>query len=390
MAYFAPYIDAAGLHIPRYQDILADNIQQAKLIYGQDIYLQNDSQDYQLLSALSVKQYDTLQALVLAYNNRSPSTAIGSGLDAVVRINGIARLPATASTATVTLTGKAGTVIRAGFVMDENKVRWALPDTVTIGTGGTIDVLATAAVKGPIVAGAGTINVIATPQAGWTSVTNTAAATPGRAVETDEELRARQAISTANPSQAPTAGIRGGIASVEGVLRSRVYENDTDQTDSNGLPPHSITAIVNGGDDYEIAYQIYLRKCPGGYTNGTTAVTIVDIKDETSVIRFSRPVMTDIFVNVTIKKLPGYTDDSGIIQALVGFIGSLSIGDDVYISSLIGAALSSMQSLAVPTFTVVSVTAGKSADALSGNDIDIAYNELAQIDSAKITVTVSE
>ena len=66
MAYFAPYIDAAGLHIPTYADILEDLVQQAKLIYGQDIYLDNDSQDYQFISAFAAKAYDVMQGIVLA------------------------------------------------------------------------------------------------------------------------------------------------------------------------------------------------------------------------------------------------------------------------------------------------------------------------------------
>ena len=44
MAYTAPFIDDAGLHVPSYIDIRDDLIEQFKQIYGQDIYLENDSQ----------------------------------------------------------------------------------------------------------------------------------------------------------------------------------------------------------------------------------------------------------------------------------------------------------------------------------------------------------
>ena len=389
MAYVAPYMDSAGIHIPTYQEILEDNIQTARRIYGQDLYLGNDSQDYQLLSALSVKLYDTLQAVVLAYNNRSPLTAIGSGLDALVKINGLKRLAATPSTAQVTLTGVAETVIQGGLVADRNQVQWALPQTVTLNGEGKATVEATATVTGPVQAAAGTITTIVTPQNGWWSVTNPEPAIPGRDVETDEELRARQAISTANPSQAPIEGIRGGVASVPGVLQSKVYENDTDQVDENGLPPHSITAVVEGGDEEEIARQIFLRKTPGGYTNGTTAVEIVDRKGAVNTIRFSRPEPVDIWITLQIKTLPGYVNSLGIVDALVAFVEGLGIGDSVYLSSLIGAALSSMQSLAAPSFTVVSLTAGTSAQGLGSQDIPLAYNQLARTDGGKIAVTVS-
>ena len=93
--YFTPYIDETGLHIPTYNDIRDDMIDGAKTIFGNDIYLENDSADYQLISIFAAKCYDTLQACAIAYNSRSPITAIGSGLDAVVKINGISRKPAT-------------------------------------------------------------------------------------------------------------------------------------------------------------------------------------------------------------------------------------------------------------------------------------------------------
>ena len=64
-----------------------------------------------------------------------------------------------------------------------------------------------------------------------------------------------------------------GIAGVLGVTRYRVYDNDTNMTDKNGIPGHSIAAIVEGGADKDIAEQIYLRKGPGGGTYGNAAIS---------------------------------------------------------------------------------------------------------------------
>ena len=91
MAYFEPYIDDAGLHVPGYIDIRDDLIEKFKQIYGQDIYLDNDSQDYQMISAFALKTYDTMQMLQIIYNNRGPKTAVGTALDSIVKLNGIKR-----------------------------------------------------------------------------------------------------------------------------------------------------------------------------------------------------------------------------------------------------------------------------------------------------------
>lgn len=66
MTYFKPYVDSTGLHIPTYNDILEDMIAAMKQIYGDDIYLDNSSPDYQLLSIFALKQSDTLQAMAYA------------------------------------------------------------------------------------------------------------------------------------------------------------------------------------------------------------------------------------------------------------------------------------------------------------------------------------
>ena len=59
MAYFTPYIDETGFHFPTYQDIVDDMVAGAKSIFGSDIYLENDSADYQLISIFALKTQST-------------------------------------------------------------------------------------------------------------------------------------------------------------------------------------------------------------------------------------------------------------------------------------------------------------------------------------------
>jgi uncharacterized phage protein gp47/JayE len=116
MAYKAPSIGPAGLTIPSYQDILQDNLQGYLNIYGQNQYVGVDSAIYQLLSIISLKMSDLCQGLQFVYNQRSPQTAVGVGLDGVIELNGIARLPYTNSTASETITGTSGTIIVNGII----------------------------------------------------------------------------------------------------------------------------------------------------------------------------------------------------------------------------------------------------------------------------------
>src|SRR6476620_3815383 len=101
MTYAPPKVGPAGLSIPTYQDILDGLVENFKSVYGQDVYLGNDSADFQFLAILATFMSDNFQAIQLAYNNTSPATAIGAGLDRVVKVNGLNRKPTSPSTVTV-------------------------------------------------------------------------------------------------------------------------------------------------------------------------------------------------------------------------------------------------------------------------------------------------
>jgi uncharacterized phage protein gp47/JayE len=360
MVYTAPYIDDAGLHIPSYTDIRDDLIEQFKRIYGQDIYLNNDSQDYQMISIFALKIYDTMQLLQIVYNNRSPKTAVGTALDSIVKLNGIKRKKASYSTCTLTITGDDGTVIAAGVAEDEAGNKWNLPKNITL-SAATTEVTAQCDTLGAIEAPVGSITKISNPQKGWISVTNKVAAIPGKPVETDEQLRYRQSISVAIPSQNMLNGTIAGIASVSGVTRYKVYDNDTNQTDSNGIPGHSIAAIVEGGLDEDIAEQIYLRKGPGGGTYGDISATYINVDGLPNVIRFYRPKYVLIDVTVGIKKNTGYATNTkeNVKKNIESYINKLDIGYNVSMTGLLTAVTGSVMQLAQPEFSLKEITANK-------------------------------
>jgi len=396
VSYFTPFIDSSGLHLPTYQDILEDMIDLMKSIYGQDIYLGNDAVDYQFLSILALKIADSYQAVQYAYNARSPQTAIGATLDSIVKLNGLERKAAGYSTCEVTLTGTPFTEIKKGSVKDTSGLIWDLPASVVIGSNGTLTTTVTCETAGAKTAGVGNISQINTPTYGWVSVTNNSTAVPGVAEETDAELRERQAISVANPSQSMLAGTRGALIALDNVTRVACYENDTNiskvDADNNpyGLPPHSVTCVVEGGSDTEIAESILYHKGLGCYTNGTTEVEVVDVNDYPNKVRFSRPTYVPVFVSVKVAKYTGYVDGTKAkIQAAVyGYIKSLEIGQTLSYSLLMGVITDCNTNVYKPTFGVSELLIGRTADSKSAVDMAITYNEVAQPVYDNITVEV--
>ncbi len=388
MAYFAPYISEDGLHVPTYVDIRDDLIAQFKTIYGDDLYLENDSMDYQMLSAFASKTADTMALLQIVWNNHSPKTAVGTALSSLVKLNGIARKASSYSTCVLTITGTTGTVIRGGSVKDDQDNIWNLPETVTL-TGETTEVTAQCETLGAVEAAPGTITKINTPQAGWTAVTNTVPAVVGMPIETDAELRERQSISVAIPSQNMLESTIAGLKAIEGVTRVKVYDNDTSVTDSHGIPSHSIAAVVEGGLDDEVAQVVYLRKGPGGGTYGTTTVNYPVTDSTTIPISFFRPSYVTVDVTVKVTPKSGFTNEVlGTIEAnITAYFDGLDIGTDVTVIALLKAITGAVQTVTAPTFSLASLEMAESGEEMQSMDITIPFTTLAT--AGNITVEVA-
>ncbi|PRE44120.1 baseplate J/gp47 family protein [Burkholderia multivorans] len=387
----APTIDANGITAPTYAEVLAYLQDQYRSIYGADTYLEPDSQDGQILGVFAKAISDVNSVAIAIYRSFSPATAQGDALSSNVKINGIARKVASYSSADLVLVGQAGATITNGAAKDTNGMQWLLPATVTIPPSGTITVTATCATIGDVSARAGTINQIATPALGWQSVTNPADAAEGAPVEKDAALRQRQTVSTALPSLTVLDGIIGAVANVPGVTRYVAYENDTSATDANGIPSHSISLVVEGGDATAIANAIAAKKTPGAGTYGTTAVIVTDIYGRPITIRFFRPVAAPIAATVTIKALTGYTSQTGqqIQQAVSDYINGVQIGGGLSGSVEWGDALTAANSVGGGvTFKLSGLTLTGPRGAGSP-DVALLFNEAASCTPADVTLVVN-
>ncbi|HBS6170710.1 TPA: baseplate J/gp47 family protein [Klebsiella pneumoniae] len=385
-------VTAEGISAPDYQTVLDTITGYFQQIYGSDAYLDPDSKDGQMVALVALAIHDANNTAISVYRSFSPATALGDALTSNVKINGITRRAATNSTVDLLLTGTVGTTITNGSVRDTNSVIWNLPATVVIGTDGTVVATATCANSGAVAAVAGSVNGINTPTRGWASVTNPLAATVGIAAETDAELRVRQSQSVALASLTPFAAVDGAIANVEGVTRHKLFENDTETTDANELPAHSISAIVEGGDATEIANTIRNTKGQGVSTYGTTAVIVTDKYGNPYTIRFSRPVDVPIYVSITIQALTGYSSEVGdeMKAAVAAYINSLAIGDSVLLSRVYSPAnLGVVSGGNARYYDIMELLIGRTAEGVAAANVVFAYDESAScsVDNIALVVT---
>ena len=389
LATMAAVVSSTGIVSPDYADIYAQLQSIYWSIYGSDADLDPDSQDGQFLGALAQAIYDCNQTAVAVYNSFSPTTAQGTGLSSVVKINGIKREIPTNSQVAVAIVGVAGTAINNGIVGDDLGLgtQWALPPVVNIPGSGTVTVTATCTTQGSTTAAGGTLTEILTPTRGWQTVTNPGAATTGAPVETDAQLRVRQSRSVALPSLTILEGIFAAVDAVQGVTDLAIYNNDTDVTDGNGVPAHNIAVVVGGGDVDLVAQAIASKKSPGTGTYGTTNILVIDQNGVPDTINFFELIDVIMHVEITITPLTGYVSTTGdaLIAAVVAFMNGLSIGEDSYLNRLFTPANLGGVGLGA-TFIVTAITQARGSGGLAAADVVIAFDETATLITSNVTL----
>lgn len=394
MAYFTPYIDATGIHVPTYKDIIEYYVAQAKTIYGYDIYLEEDSADYQMISIIARAGAASLQAAVDSYNARDPDSTFDDVLDGLVVINGIERKPSSKSTVTLELTGLPYTLIRNGVVQSLSGDNWDLPTEVVLDGTGKATVTGYAQETGEIVALSNEITKIVTPTYGWSTVNNPNAANVGQPVESNADLKARRKIAVATPSVTPLESLAAGINNLLGVTDFQVYENDTKETDSRGFPGNSITVVVEGGADEDIAQVISTRKNMGVLSYGDVDVEVTNEYGSIQTIHFFRPEYIETYITVNITPLSGYTTEVAdqIKSAIINYYQSLYIGDNLYNSQLWEAALSVSPDVR-PYFAIdptKGITIGTSSGQQSAQNLTATFKQKFSITENNITINTGE
>lgn len=371
------FIDSTGYHYADYPTFLEFRKQQYRQIYGADIYLEPDSQDGQLVAIQAQADYDTAVLGASVYNSFSPATAQGVGLARNVKINGLKKGVPTNSTVDLVIVGVAGTPIIGGIATDALNNKWALPSPTLIPGGGSITVTATNQEKGAIPANPNTITTIFTTTRGWQSVNNPAAATPGAPVESDAALRIRQAKSTSLPARTVFDATLSGVGNLTGVTAFRGYENQSDTTDGNGLPSHSICVVVQGGSAPEIAQTILLYKTPGTDTFGNTTENVYDSHGMPYAISLQRPTVATIGAQIIVTPLQGWSTDfeALIAAAVAAYINAVPIGDIVQYTQLFVPAYL-LGTAANGTYNIVSIEINKNGGSFAAANVVLDFDEV--------------
>ena len=389
-----------GFVRPTMEDIRAEIEAKWRLAFGASIDTSESTPDGQVINIFAEREDLVWQLAETVYGMMDPDKASGAALDALCLITGTFREPALYTMVLLTLLGGPTTVVAQGsqartestdilFATLESASLvaldpWAITTLYSVGdrvtnsdnayicittgtsagaggpttddddiTDGTAhwrfmgvgtaadDVLAAATETGPKVAVSGDLNVIDTQVAGWEAVINLLDATPGANLTSDQGLRLLRQFELANGGDSPIPAIRRAISRVDDVTSVTVFYNNTDVTDGDGRPPHSVEAMVQGGTDADIAAALFAAVAGGIGYYGTETVIVTDTEGNEHTIKFSRLDEIEIYVDLTAEVDPDAFPTDGVAQmkaAIVAFGDEQKAGKNAVASSISKAA----------------------------------------------------
>ena len=334
----AVVITSNGLSRKTFQEIRSELKTTWLSTFGSAVDLSESSLDGHQID-LEASEVSSLSELIQAvYTNLTFEGCSGIWVDIFMSYRGLTRIASAYSTVTATFSGSSGTVVDAGTLIKSSggSTNFSTNESVTIGSGGTASVIATAVETGPIDISAGTWEMVSASPSVTVSVLTDG--TIGRNEETDAEFKVR-GKSFVRDGLATIPTIASYIQNnVDGVIGCSVSENETASTDSEGRPPHSIEVYVLGGSDADVAAAVFHSKPAGikayGHHVADPGYPVNDSSGNTHYVNWTVPANAYLWLKISITEyneetLP--TNYSDVIKAAVvsWAVTEYSYGKDV-------------------------------------------------------------
>lgn len=357
--------------------------------FGSAVDTNTDSVIMVTLNPVLLEVEELWQGAQGQYDFLNKNNSEGVPLDNIGAIINVPRLAGTSSVVDVDVTGTAATVIPAGTIRsveDTNEPFQTLIDYTLPASGSQPYSIEMSALNdGPIPAVAGTLNQGSLPS-GVTIMTNPTDATLGTDDETDEAYRIGMGTRLAAIGNGTVIAIKAAISSVDGVTAVTVLENDTNTTDSDGLPPHSIRALVSGTyTNQDVIDALGENKGAGTFTDGTIPGTYTDPVDGQEFdINFSSPAEISMYVSVVVTSSDATFPATGLVDVKNAIIAeglTFELGDDVILPRLQSAVTS------VPGIVSYTLFFATTATPVTDTTVTISNSEIADFDTADISVT---
>ncbi|MDC9606875.1 baseplate J/gp47 family protein [Xenorhabdus griffiniae] len=324
-------ITETGIVIDQLSDIHQRLETGFKRIYGEDINLDADSPDGQMVGLFSQELANINQIIAFIAQMLDPYNATGAWLEQRAMYAGLVRRGAEFSYLDdVVMTGATGIIVPKGTVLtDNNRIKWIVLNEAKLDNNGSARVILRSQELGAFSLQAQQELQLVTVIVGIEKIITTKEAKSGSEEETDGNFLTRFMRSHSINNHDDRQGIEAALLDLPDVKQARVYENDTNQTDKNGVSPHSMNAVVIGGRDEDIALAILKKKVGGCGLMGVISCSC-NYSGTERTVKFDRAEMVDIKVRVVIDRINGFQDidTDGIKKSLA--TTEFAIGESVY------------------------------------------------------------
>lgn len=395
-------VTATGFDAKSLETIKAELEEEARARISTRINTSTDSPTGQLFGIFADMLAQLWELGQAVWASQYRDTAEGVSLDYVTAITGTLRRAATRSTVVATVNVDPGTYAVGALVAHVASVpgrRFSNKVAVVNGGAAAASFSATFVAEdtGPLAANSGTLTTIATPVAGWNSVTNTNDAALGLDIETDDELRFRSAEELAAPGGSTFDAVRVDLlqmltANGAGGGSVTLFENVTLTTNGDGLPGKSFEALVYDGTPTGTAVPstivgqaVWDAKPAGIESHGATTQAVVDGAGGAHSVKFTRPAVKTVWLEVDIVTNSEWASgNDALIQAALVELGNLrfGVGDDVILAALYCAVFA-----VTGVADISAIRAGFLASPVGTANLVIAARELARFDTSRISVS---
>lgn len=336
-------ITSTGLTTDTYAELLAYYTNAYQTIYGADINLGPDTPDGQMMGIQIQAILDLLDLVTQVYTSFDPDQAIGVTLDQRVALNGIQRQAGTYTVTNITIVnnqslnlyGLEQSIEPVYTVADDSGNQWQLVTSTSIAAGTHVLVFQ-AANAGAVLTTPNTITTPVTVVLGVQTINNpTTYTTLGINEETDAELKVRRLKSVSLASQGYLTGLLAALENISGLSSAFVYENNTDSTDGDGVPSHSIWVIVSGGATADIANAIYKKRNAGCGMKGSQTYNVTQADGSLFTVKWDNVTTETLYIQFDASSLNGIdAPDTAAILAELPDLMLMGVYEQVNINDL--------------------------------------------------------
>lgn len=193
---------------------------------------------------------------------------------------------------------------------------------------------------------AGTATSISPTPSGCISINNRSDFNEGKDVETDMEYKLRAGSKTANTAKATRPAIISALSDIDGVEKVRIFKNNTDKTNTLGIPAYKFECVVYGGSTEDICRTLYDTIGISSNTYGKLYLDVTTGDNQSERIYYTKATPRRLSCRIKYKAKKAFvgTEIDNIKAALINVISGLQIADTLYniqLVSAVGSALSS-------------------------------------------------